>query len=33
MDWRVTAEEPFDTTGLPGPLQNVDPRIYRLRRT
>jgi SAM-dependent methyltransferase len=31
-DWRVTEEEPFDATGLPGPLRNVDPRVYRLRR-
>jgi SAM-dependent methyltransferase len=30
--WRVTQEEPFDATGLPGPLRNVDPRVYRLRR-
>lgn len=32
-DWKVTDQEPFDVTGLPGPLRNVDPRIYRLRRT
>lgn len=30
--WKVTDEEPFDATGLPGPLRNVDPRVYRLRR-
>jgi SAM-dependent methyltransferase len=31
-DWRVTGEEPFDVTGLPRPLRNVDPRVYRLSR-
>lgn len=30
--WRIAGEEPFDATGLPGPLRGVDPRIYRLRR-
>ncbi len=30
--WRVTSEEPFDTSGLPRPLRNVAPRCYRLRR-
>jgi len=30
--WTVTDEEPFDTTGLPAPLRNVHPRVYRLRR-
>jgi SAM-dependent methyltransferase len=30
--WKITEQEPFDATGLPGPLRNVDPRIYRLRR-
>jgi hypothetical protein len=25
-------EEPFDVSGLPRPLRNVDPRVYRLRR-
>lgn len=30
--WRIADEEPFDATGLPGPLRNVDPRVYRLRR-
>ena len=30
--WKVTDEEPFDVTGLPRPLRNVDPRVYRLRR-
>ena len=32
VGWRVTDEEPFDSTGLPGPLRGVDPRVYRLRR-
>lgn len=32
-DWKITDQEPFDVTGLPRPLRNVDPRIYRLRRT
>lgn len=31
-EWRITSEEAFDATGLPGPLRNVDPRVYRLRR-
>lgn len=31
--WSVIAEEPFDASGLPAPLRNVDPRVYRLRRT
>jgi SAM-dependent methyltransferase len=30
--WKVTDEEPFDVTGLPRPLRNVDPRVYRLHR-
>lgn len=30
--WKVVEEEPFDATGLPGPLRSVDPRVYRLRR-
>jgi SAM-dependent methyltransferase len=30
--WRVTEEERFDATGLPAPLRNVDPRVYRLQR-
>ncbi len=30
--WKVTDEEPFDATGLPGLIRNVDPRVYRLRR-
>ena len=30
--WRVMDEEPFDVTGLPGPLRRVDPRVYRLCR-
>ena len=30
--WQVVHEEPFDATGLPGPLRNVEPRVYRLRR-
>lgn len=32
-DWRVIDEQPFDATGLPPPLRNVNPRMYRLRRT
>lgn len=32
VGWTVTGEEPFDVTGLPGPLRTVDPRVYRLRR-
>jgi SAM-dependent methyltransferase len=31
-NWRITEEEPFDATGLPTPLRNVNPRVYRLRR-
>ena len=31
-EWRIVSDEPFDATGLPGPLRNVDPRVYRLRR-
>lgn len=30
--WKIADEEPFDATGLPRPLRNVDPRVYRLRR-
>lgn len=30
--WRVTDAEPFDATGLPAPLRDVDPRVRRLRR-
>lgn len=30
--WKVVDEAPFDSTGLPWFLRNVDPRIYRLRR-
>ena len=30
--WQVTDEEAFDVTGLPRPLRNVNPRVYRLRR-
>ena len=30
--WRVLDDEPFDVTGLPGPLRGVEPRVYRLRR-
>jgi SAM-dependent methyltransferase len=30
--WIVTDEEPFDASGLPRPLRNVKPCIYRLRR-
>lgn len=29
--WEVLSDEPFDATGLPAPLRNVDPRVYRLR--
>lgn len=31
--WTVVAEEPADTSGMPGPLKRVAPRWYRLRRT
>jgi len=30
--WNIVDETPFDVTGLPPPLRNVDPRCYRLRR-
>jgi hypothetical protein len=30
--WRIVDDEPFDATGLPAPLRNVDPRVYRFRR-
>lgn len=30
--WRILDEEPFDATGLPRPLRDVDPRVYRLAR-
>ncbi len=30
--WTVVAEEPADTTGLPGPLKRTAPRWLRLRR-
>lgn len=30
--WRIADVEPFDATGLPGPLRGVEPRSYRLRR-
>lgn len=30
--WTVLDETPFDASGLPAPLKNVAPRIYRLRR-
>lgn len=30
--WRVTDDELFDATGLPGPLRRVQPRVYRLAR-
>lgn len=29
--WEILSDEPFDATGLPPPLRNVDPRVYRLR--
>lgn len=31
--WNIIDEITFDSTGLPLPLRNVDPRCYRLRRT
>jgi SAM-dependent methyltransferase len=31
--WNIIDEITFDSTGLPRPLRNVDPRCYRLRRT
>lgn len=31
-DWKVVDEVSFDVSGLPKPLRNVDPRLYRLRR-
>jgi len=30
--WYITHEEPFDASGLPRPLRNVEPRLYRLER-
>jgi SAM-dependent methyltransferase len=30
--WTITDEETFDATGLPRPLRNTSPRVYRLRR-
>jgi SAM-dependent methyltransferase len=30
--WRITDEESMDASGLPGPIRNVGPRIYRLER-
>ena len=30
--WHITEEEPFDASGLPVPLRNVGPRVYRLAR-
>jgi SAM-dependent methyltransferase len=30
--WRITREEPFDASGLPKPVRNVGPRMYRLER-
>lgn len=30
--WRIASDEPFDATGLPGPLRGVNPRMYRLLR-
>lgn len=32
-DWEVVDDGPFDATGLPGPLRNVEPRVYRLQRS
>lgn len=31
--WNIVEESPFDVTGLPRPLRNVNPRVYRLKRT
>ena len=28
--WRIVDDQPFDATGLPGPLRGVEPRIFRL---
>jgi SAM-dependent methyltransferase len=30
--WTIAEVEPFDVTGLPPPLRNVVPQMYRLRR-
>ena len=30
--WAITADEPADTSGMPGPLKNAAPRWYRLSR-
>ncbi len=30
--WRVVAEEPADTSGMPGPLKRTAPHWFRLRR-
>ena len=30
-NWTIVDESPFDATGLPAPLRNVDPRCYRLK--
>ena len=32
VGWSIVEEESFDATGLPAPLRNVDPRVYRLQR-
>lgn len=31
-DWEVIDAQPFDASGLPAPLRNVAPCLYRLRR-
>lgn len=29
--WEVVDDQPFDASGLPGPLRGVEPRVYRLK--
>lgn len=31
--WTITDVQPFDATGLPKPLRNVQPQMHRFRRT
>lgn len=31
-DWKVTAVEPADTSGMPGPLKKTAPQLFRLQR-
>jgi SAM-dependent methyltransferase len=31
-DWKVVAEEPADTSGMPGPLKKTAPQWFRLQR-